>query len=248
MSVTRRFVTGSVAALAMLALTGSTAGAVSSFHKLRFQSPNAATISWQTGADSPNDPNHKRIRAFVPADETQGCSVANQVYCYALAFSRASLNLDRAAGNVSNLSFEFAEETGGGTVGAGAPRISVEFQNGDIAYLSARYCNAPLASSGNTWGRADFTGATSDCLFYTFGADSATNDLSGTPHDGVYEADGTMSAWAVYASMNPSAVVTQTYLVTDEPGTYFIDRLSMGSGKMYNGPRSVVSCSTESSC
>ncbi|HYX85875.1 MAG TPA: hypothetical protein VE777_12960 [Gaiellales bacterium] len=134
---------------------------------------------------------------------------------------------------MKNLSFEFDESQ---HVGAGAPRISVEFAGGDIAYLSAFYCNHPLASSGNTWGRADFTRFVTNCAIW---------DNNGVE----YSADGTETAWQKYVDAHPDADVTEAFVVLDEEGTYNLDRISLGAGKMYTRDFGAAkSCTTESSC
>ena len=123
-------------------------------------------------------------------------------------------------------------------MGAGAPRISVEFQNGDIAYLSAFYCNHPMAATGNTWARADFTRFHDNCSFFVTGATG-----------GQYSAEAGKSAWRVYTDAHPDQVVEQAYLVGDETGVYRIDRLSLGAGVMYtSGNRVGKRCTTEASC
>ena len=132
-----------------------------------------------------------------------------------------------------NLSFEFSEA---GHVGNGAPRISVLLAGGDVLYLSAYFCNHPPASSGNTWGRADFTRFVNDCSFY----DSKSVQ---------YSADGTRTAWQVYAAAHPDADVAKTFVVLDEEGRYNLDRISLGAGDMYQtGFGKAKQCSTESSC
>src|SRR6478735_6382950 len=100
-------------------------------------------------------------------------------------------------------------------------------------------------SSGGTWLRSDFTGFKTGCSF------SVVGDTAGT-----YAADGTHSAWAVYAALFPEQVVTIRHLLVDSGAapatghsTYYFDRISLGAGKMYT--RSVgraVNCPTESVC
>jgi hypothetical protein len=176
--------------------------------------------------DSPHDANSRALRIRV-GDPNAGEYVA--------AFSRRSVRLVSDASAQRNLSFEFHEST---HVGAGAPRISIEFQNGDIAYLSAFYCNHPMAVTGDTWGRADFTRFRSNCSIFVTG-------LTG----GQYSADGARSAWRVYTDANPDQVVEQRYFVADEAGTYLIDRLSLGANIMYtHSSQRGKWCSTEASC
>jgi hypothetical protein len=173
--------------------------------------------------DSPLDTNSK---AYVFDVAPGGCG---------LLYSRKAsvTGLNTTVGNVHNLSFDFKESA---HLGAGAPRISVQFANGDIGYLAASYCNQPLAVSGGTWGRADFTGSTL--------SNSAPCELQVTgTTGGNYDSTTTQSAWDVYAAAHPSQVVSTTYLVGDEEGHYVIDRLTLGAGFMYDKSNTVgVSC------
>ena len=107
-------------------------------------------------------------------------------------------------------------------VGAGAPRISVELDtDGDhvadlYAYLSAQYCKRTY--TGSDWARANFTDRKSvGCAFYT-------NEPTGTP----YESTGSMSAWNVFAAAHPGAEVLNAYMVHDEVGQSFVDRIVIG--------------------
>ena len=105
-----------------------------------------------------------------------------------------------------------------------------------MLYLSAFFCNHPMASSGNAWGRADFTRFVNNCSFY---------DSNGVQ----YSANGTNTAWQVYAAAHPDADVTQTFVVLDEEGVYNLDRISLGAGDMYQKSfGSAKHCTTESSC
>jgi hypothetical protein len=64
-----------------------------------------------------------------------------------------------------------------------------------------------------------------------------------------YAADGTSTAWQVYVAAHPDADVTQTFVVLDEEGTYNLDRISLGTGEMYQTAfGSAKRCTTESSC
>jgi hypothetical protein len=135
------------------------------------------------------------------------------------------VNLSRDVSQMRNLSFEFKES---GHVGAGAPRLSVIFSNGLVAYLAGFYCNQPLAASGNTWGRADFTGSTT-----TSSAPCAIFDSGGNR----YDSTTTQSAWQVFAAAHPDLTVNEVFLVGDETGHYAIDRLSLGAGWMYDMSR-----------
>jgi hypothetical protein len=200
-------------------------------HQLRVQigTKGLDTAQWSKGNDSPNDTNSRRLHAVVGHDE----DTTDTHYSFLAFYSKASEDIGKAASAMRNLSFEFAE---GEHVGAGAPRISVLLQGGDVAFLSAFYCNHPMASSGNTWGRADFTRFLTNCSLF---------DNNGVE----YSADGTHTAWQVYVAAHPDADVTQTFMVLDEEGTYNLDRISLGAGDMYQtGFGSAKHCATESSC
>ena len=200
-------------------------------HQLRQQvgTRGLDTAGWNKGSDSPNDTNTRRLHAVVGHDT----DTTDSHYSYLAFSSHASEDIGRPVASMRNLSFEFAEA---GHVGAGAPRISVLLAGGDVLYLSAFYCNHPMASSGNTWGRADFTRFVTNCSFY---------DSSGVK----YSADGTNTAWQVYATDHPNADVTQAFVVLDEEGTYDLDRISLGAGDMYQTAfRSAKHCTAESSC
>ena len=183
--------------------------------------------SWNKyGGDSPHDRNARSLRIHV-GDPSAGEYVA--------AYSDRSLSIAKDAESVSNLSFEFREDR---HVGAGAPRISVEFQNGDVGYLSALYCNHSMAITGGVWGRADFTRFHHNCTMFVTGETS-----------GQYDADGSHSVWEVYTLANPDQILERSYFVADEEGNYRIDRLSLGAGVMYtSGNRRGQICTTESSC
>jgi hypothetical protein len=221
-----------VAALILSAVTSASADVkVGPQHQLRTQvgTRGLDTATWMRGPDSPNDSNSRRLHAVVGHDPEP----SDTQYSFLAFFSRASENIGKALPNVRNLSFEFSESD---HVGAGAPRISVLLAGGDVLFLSAFYCNHPLASTGGAWGRADFTRFVTNCAFF---------DSSGVE----YSADGTHTAWQVYAQSHPDADVTQTFVVLDEEGTYNLDRISLGAGDMYtNGFRSAKHCTTESSC
>jgi len=185
-----------------------------------------ASIQWAVvSEDSPNDVNSKALLVNVPADGS-----------YAAAYTAKSVNINKKVDKVHNLSFEFANGPSYHT-GAGAPRISVQFANGDVAYLSGYYCNQVLAVSGGDWSRADFTGAKSTdqgpCAFYVTGTTAGPGGLpySNTP---------TMSAWDVYAAAHPEQVVIAAYMVFDEAGSYIIDRISFGTGFMYQSGKNIA--------
>jgi hypothetical protein len=224
----RKLVVAAVASVAALTVVATASADVllSANQQLHFKGKGGH--SWnRIGGDSAYDSNTRALRMWV------GNPSAGQ---YVVAYSQRSLSIAKDAAAVGNLSFEF--KTAGRHVGAGAPRISVEFQNGDVAYLSAFYCNHPMAATGNAWSRADFTRFSDNCSFFVSG------DTGGQ-----YSADGSRSAWKVYADAHPSQVVEQAYLVGDETGSYRIDRLSLGAGAMYTaGNRVGKLCTTEASC
>jgi hypothetical protein len=169
---------------------------------------NCSTIAWQkVNKDSPLDTNSRALVTHVCVGD------------YTDAYTKRSLNINQNVADVKNLSYDF--RTNG--IGAGAPRISVLFANGDVAYLAASTCSNTLAASGGVWSRADFTGAVDNCAF----------NVTGTT-GGLYQADGTSSAWDVYAALHPSQVVHSDFVVFDEPGDYMLDRISLGTTKMYN--------------
>jgi hypothetical protein len=216
----RKFVVTAVAAISALAFVATAvASALPANQALQFQG--AGSHVWNVkGGDSPHDTNTKALRLHVGDPSTGG---------YVVAYSKRSTHIATDAEAVRNLSFEFKAT---GYVGAGSPRISVEFQNGDVAYLSASYCNHTI---GSDWSRADFTRFKTDCSIWVAGVQ--------------YEADGTRSAWRVYTDANPDQIVEQAYVVGDETGTSRIDRLSLGAGVMYtNGNKVGTFCPTEAAC
>lgn len=184
----------------------------------------SASVGWQAGSDSRFDQNHRRLHAVVPDGG------------YFAVYTQRSITMTKPLLNVQNLSFEFAE---GQHVGAGAPRISVVLDDGTVLYLSAFYCNQNVgAAAGQTavWGRADFTRDLTDCsIFDSTGAE--------------YSADGSRTALEVYDAAHPSAVVTEAFLVGDEAGKYNLDRVSLGTGRMYvRSFHSAVLCRSEGAC
>lgn len=83
----------------------------------------------------------------------------------------------------------------------------------------------------------------------TAGAESASNDTSGTPGDGRYDADGSSTAWQVYASMNPNQVVVHRFAVISKAGNTKLDRLALGVGWMYTKRvDQAVACPNENVC
>jgi hypothetical protein len=208
------------AVVASLAVIGSAAAAsLPSGQTLRYEG--GGTHVWnKNGGDSPLDANAKALRLHV-GDPNAGDYVA--------VYSTRSLHIGKDAEAVTNLSFDFKTST---HVGAGAPRISVEFGNGDVAYLSALYSNHPI---GDGWARADFTRFVNDSSIWVAGVE--------------YKADGTRSAWKVYTDSHPDQIVKRAYLVADESGNYRIDRLSIGAGVIYGSGNKVGTlCPTEGAC
>ena len=219
----RKFVVTAVAAVSALAFVATAAAsALPANQVLHFQG--AGSHVWNVkGGDSPHDTNTKALRLHIGDPSTGG---------YVVAYSNRSIHIATDAEAVKNLSFEFKATR---YVGAGSPRISVEFQNGDVAYLSASYCNHTI---GNDWSRADFTRFKTNCSFFVSGETA-----------GQYVADGSRSAWRVYTDANPDQIVEQAYLVGDETGTSRIDRLSLGAGAMYTAGNAVGRfCPTEAAC
>lgn len=216
-------------ALSAVAAFAGTASAASSNHKLKFEDCYQADGSWGwvKTSDSPIDTNSKALHIVAPVD---GCV---DVY------TKKSLKINKPVGDISNLSFDFREPPGGTVVG-GAPRLSIVLDNGDVVFADAAgNCNNPIAVSGGSWGRADFTGALEgdgDCTIY----------LNGTVP---YSNTATQSAWAVFAAANPTRVVVYDFFIVDQAGDYWVDRISLGTGKLYgknNSPSG--NCTTESSC
>jgi hypothetical protein len=219
---------GAVLCLTAVAATTALADGltVGSNHVLQVETGGTASVGWQRGSDSRFDANGRRLHAVVPDD---GAS-------YFAVYTTRSLNVNRPLLNVQNLSFEFSEN---GHVGAGAPRISVILDDGTVLYLSATYCNHSVGQTNGTgpiWGRADFTRDLNDCSIW----DSGGNE---------YSADGSRTALEVYVAANPNAIVDQTFLVGDEPGKYNLDRIALGTNRMYvRSFHSAVRCRSEGQC
>lgn len=216
----RKFVVAGAVAVAALTVVATAAADVSLTAKQHLRYGGGGNHAWnRSGGDSPYDSNTRALRMNV-GDPSAGD--------YVFAYSRRSLNIATDAEAVTNLSFEYKQTA---YLGAGAPRISVEFQNGDVAYLSASYCNHSIGD----WGRADFTRFKTNCSIWVAGVQ--------------YAADGTRSAWRVYTDAHPDQIVEEAYLVADESGGYRIDRLSLGAGVMYTSGNGVGKrCTREASC
>jgi hypothetical protein len=217
----RKLVVAAAASVAALAFVATAAASALPANQTLQFGGSGSHVWTAMGSDSPHDTDSKALRLHV-GDPSAGE--------YSFAYSMRSLHLAKDAESLTNLSFEYKETT---HLGAGAPRISVEFQNGDIAYLSAAYCNHPI---GSNWGRADFTRFKTNCSIWVAGVQ--------------YSADGTRSAWRVYTDANPDQIVEQAYLVADESGGYRIDRLSLGAGAMYTAGNTIgkVCTTDEASC
>lgn len=184
---------------------------------------------WSTSNDSPTDgQNINALKVHVPA------ATASRSF-YFDAYTNKSMRLQKPVGDVQNLSFEFRNTQ---SFGGGAPRISVQFVNGDVGYLSSEYCDNPIAVDPS-WSRADFTGR------HRVGCSMlVTGDTGGT-----YSSDGVSSAWDVYASANPEQVLTAAYLVIDVAGDYSLDRIALGTGRLYNtSDTRGVRCYSENVC
>ena len=231
------------AMLVMLAFASTAAaGPVGSFQRMRFETSNGSRLLWVTTQnDSSTDANHRALK-LVLFPNSPGCSDQNLPACsFGRVFSRASNNKRTAVEDQMNLSWEYAASN---PVTA-SERMNVFFSNGDVAFLDSSLCNKPIASSGGTWLRADFTGFKSGCSF------SVAGETAGT-----YTASGTESAWQVYADQWPDQVVTIRHLLVDSGAApaegrsrYLFDRISLGAGKMYTrGSLTAISCPTESSC
>ena len=204
---------------------------------LQFGGDDTGIITWQPNRlDSPLDPNHGRLAVHVLRQDGDD---------YVYAISNCSGIEGQLVGAVRNLSFDFENESVEPAVhiGAGSPRYSVEIDSdGDTvsdttAFLAAFHCRADLPENPG-WSRADFTGRTlAGCSIFV-GAEQFTSD-------------GAKSAWKLFAEAHPTYKVTQAYLLIDEEGTSFVDRLAFHN-KMYvqagTGTAAIKTCGTESSC
>jgi hypothetical protein len=211
---------------------------VNAYQQLRFQNPGdpvctgLSSVGWQTV--SQHDPFDSNSRALVVTLGTNPTCVS--------AYSRASLNINKLVGNVKNLSFDFLSNEHVG----GVPRFSLIFGNGDVGYMGADRCTQPLVISGNVWSRADWTGANlSNSALCNFDVTGSTG--------GVYSSTLTQSAWQVYVAAHPNQVLKQVFMVWDfsvtPPQTYTVDRISMGTGFMFNNDNThAIKCTTEATC
>ncbi|MEA2509738.1 MAG: hypothetical protein QOG21_1820 [Actinomycetota bacterium] len=172
-----------------------------------------STIGWkdmgQNGKDSPIDTNdHALVATICPGD-------------FAEAYTTRSLNINKAPGDVKNISFDYLTSS---ITGAGQVYIAAVMNNGTILYLDPTYCSKTISS---TWSRADFTGTT------TAGACSAY-DSNGN----LYTSNGTENVLQVFQDANPGVLLSYTFMgffgVTSTTTTYVVDRIALGTDKLYN--------------
>ncbi len=200
-----------------------------------------STSQWlnmnNSGKDSPLDSNIKGWKVVVPAVDP---ALGN---CAPSGWTDASLVLNIPIANVRNVSFDWRGPTGNppGTGVGGSPRISLYFgtpssQFEHILFMDGVSCWKPIGAFG--WRRSDFTGMKSTEAPCTMNLDGVF--YSNTP---------TQSAWAVMAAANPTLVAQYSFIVMDQPGTYYLDRMALGTQKLYGSKDSPdKSCSTEASC
>jgi hypothetical protein len=185
------------------------------------------------GDDSPLDSNSKALVVHTISNNLSA-------YDYVEVTTKASLNINTPADQIRNLSFDAYKAA----LQGGSPRIVVYFANplvdDNSPYVAIDAINCQQAIS-STWVRADATGRTSPgCTIYT---------SNGTP----YTSDGTNTAWQNLVAANPGAVVAYSFLVFDQPSSqtgtdYRVDRIALGTGKVYNASNSPVACTTEAAC
>lgn len=187
-----------------------------------------------SGKDSPLDGNIKGWKVVNPAiDPVEGnCAVS--------AWTNASYpSMVIPVANVRNMSFDWRTATGTppGSASGGSPRIVVYFDTGDLVAMDAVSCWKPIGAFG--WARSDFTGFKStdaSCTIYL----NNTVPYANTP---------TQSAWQVLAAANPTFVTDFSFIVMDQPGTYYLDRIAFGTQRLYgSGDLPTQSCSTEAGC
>ena len=210
--------------------------------KLQFDSSDTGGGLWQGPRDdSPLDSNSQRIMLHVLLNDGAGRPAPFDI---AAVFSNCSGIEGKTLPQVKNLSFDFMNETGQPVhVGAGSPRLSVGIdKDGDgnaefFAFLAAFHCQAVLPED-TTWSRADFTGRVlAGCKLQAEAEEFTSN--------------GTKSAWTLFAEAHPTWIVTFAFLVADEDGTTFVDRVAF-QNKMYvapgSGTASIKNCLNEMSC
>jgi hypothetical protein len=220
-------------AVMVASVSMSASAHVGNGRRLRFQTSDTGSAQWQYNrVDSPLDANAGRLKLAVAEQDGDD---------YAIAFANGTGIRNRDVDTVRNLSFDFRTTS---YVGAGAPRISVEVDtNNDFVtdvyvYLSAFYCGADI---GSGWSRADFTGRlAAGCLFYTSEPGSPT-----------YVSDGVEDAWTKFANLHSGARVLDAYVVMDEVGQAFIDRIAFQNHMFTRGASNstgIVHCPNEGSC
>jgi hypothetical protein len=189
----------------------------------------------KNGDDSPLDSNTKAFVAHTPSNSQTGN------YDVVELSSNHSLNLNKAASAVHNLSFDAYKPA----LQGGSPRIDVVFSSpldsDGSTYVAIDAGNCQQTLTVPTWVRADATGRKSaGCTIYT-------------SHGTGYTSDGTSSAWDKFVAANPDAFVSYTFMVFDEPSgntgiDYRVDRVALGTGKYYNASNSPVACGSEAAC
>lgn len=201
--------------------------------KLQFFGDDTGIITWQSPrVDSPRDANKARLAVSVLHQDGDD---------YAGAQGKCTGIEGQLVGNVKNLSFDFENESANPVhIGAGAPRYSVEIDStggnvtDTVAYLAAFYCPAVMPED-TRWSRADWTGRTQvGCQIFLSNAES-------------FSSDGVNSAWKNLALAHPTWAVVQAYLVMDEEGTAFLDRLAF-QNEMFSAPNFVQNCGSEAAC
>lgn len=229
-----------LASAVLVAFPASATNKCSKKQPLEFFSYDTAGILWQNNRqDSPLDSGTQRIMVSVLFQD------GVEPYDYAGAIAACTGIEKKTLGAVKNLSFDFLNTSSQPVhVSGGSPRISVEIDSdGDggtdeIAYLAGVYCDNPLPEDPD-WSRADFTGrVAAGCSFY------ATSDAL------PFASDGAKSAWTLFAEAHPTWKVVQAYLLVDEDGTAFVDRLAF-QNRMFTGPGSgaaVKTCGSEGAC
>ena len=66
---------------------------------------------------------------------------------------------------------------------------------------------------------------------------------------GQYFGTASTSAWHEYATANPGQHVSYTFFIEEQPGTYDVDDITLGSGRLYTkGNSPTKECSSEGSC
>jgi hypothetical protein len=232
----RKIITAVVAFGLLIAVAASTPADTHSHARLSLVATGKAEIGWVKGPDSPKDPDRWALNMALNGPTFSG---------YTNAYNNAWLTKDDHGATfipiskIRNLSFDFLNASGGGYVSGGAPRISIVFTDGTVAYLSGYYCDTVIGGGDGTWSRADFTGqTTTGCTFY---------DSVG----GVWESDGTHTAWQNFVAANPTLKVDYGVVVQDESDTgpmrARIDRIAM-QNHMQTSLYNVRYCPTEGSC